>query len=97
MQVGHSVISSAVSLAVIESLFYGAEIQSEFLPLLVPSPNQKNVHGEHREMWVINPSSKSARHKQMFFFFGSLLAHSLVNKETLLDLDLPRIFWKKLK
>ena len=67
------------------------------MPLLVPSPNQKNVHGENREKWVINPSSKSPRHREMFVFFGALLGYGFVNGESCLDLDLPLFFWKKLK
>ena len=73
------------------------EVQSTFLPLLIPSPNQKNNHGENREKFVVNPSSDSKRHEDMFKFFGMLVGYSFVNKENNMELDLPSMFWKQLR
>lgn len=38
------------------------ELQSPALPLLIPSPNQKNDSGQFREKWVLNPSSNTLIH-----------------------------------
>lgn len=38
------------------------ELQSTALPLLIPSPNQKNDSGQFREKWVLNPSANSIVH-----------------------------------
>lgn len=35
------------------------ELQSESLPLLIRTANNKNNHGQFRECWIPNPSSRS--------------------------------------
>eukprot|EP01017_Pseudomicrothorax_dubius_P006610 TRINITY_DN11923_c0_g1_i3.p1 TRINITY_DN11923_c0_g1~~TRINITY_DN11923_c0_g1_i3.p1 ORF type:complete len:524 (+),score=146.30 TRINITY_DN11923_c0_g1_i3:65-1636(+) len=72
-----------------------AEIQSKVLPLLIPSPNQKNNIGMYREKWIINPNSKSPENLKMFQFFGAFLGY-LFRSRTYQVLDLPSIFWKQL-
>ena len=46
------------------------ELMSSILPLLIPTPNNKNNHGQYRECWMINPSATSPIHLEMFKFFG---------------------------
>jgi alpha-tubulin suppressor-like RCC1 family protein len=71
------------------------ELQSPTLPLLIPSPNQKNESGLFREKWVINPSSKSTIHLEMYKVLGGLIGYAIRTGE-FLSLDLPSIFWKQL-
>ena len=71
------------------------ELQSESLPLLIKSPNQKNDSGKYREKWILNPSAKSKVQLDMFRFLGCLIGFAIRCKE-FLSLDLPSLFWKQL-
>ncbi|CDW73494.1 UNKNOWN [Stylonychia lemnae] len=71
------------------------ELQSASLPLLIKTPNHKNNHGQYRECWIPNPSSKSPNHFEMFKFLGVMLGWALRTTSSL-QLDLPPIFWKKI-
>ena len=44
------------------------ELQSTALPLVIPSPNQKNDTGQFREKWVLNPGSNTLIHMVHNFF-----------------------------
>lgn len=71
------------------------ELQSAALPLLIPTPNNKNNHGQFRECWMVNPSSTSASHLEMFTYFGHFIG-AAIRSEQALPLDLAPIFWKLL-
>ena len=71
------------------------ELQSELLPLLIPTPNNKTGHGEYREKWTINPSASQRNHLEMFSFLGSLIGMSF-RLSHLLPLNLTSAFWKQL-
>lgn len=71
------------------------ELQSPALPLLTPSPNQKNESGLNREKWVVNPSAKSTTHLEMYKMLGGFIGYAIRTGE-FLNLDLPSIFWKSL-
>jgi hypothetical protein len=71
------------------------ELQSPALPLFIPSPNQKNESGLFREKWVVNPSSKSTIHLEMYKVLGGLIGYAIRTGE-FLSFDLPSIFWKQL-
>lgn len=71
------------------------ELQSSAVPLFIPSPNQKNESGLFREKWVVNPSSKSTTHLEMYKVFGGFIGYAIRTGE-FLNLDLPSIFWKQL-
>ena len=71
------------------------ELQSALLPLLVPTQNNKNDHGENRDCWVPNPSSVAPTHLEMFEFFGALLGMSF-RSGSVLNLNLTSFFWKQL-
>jgi len=72
-----------------------SELQSGALPLLVPTPNNKNNNGLNRECWIPNPSATRPSHIEMFKFFGRLLGTAIRSTSTL-QLDLPPLFWKLL-
>ena len=38
------------------------DIQSDILPLMIRSANNKNNHGEHRDCYVINSNSRNPSH-----------------------------------
>ena len=69
------------------------ELQSSTLPILIPTPNNKNNHGQYRECWMVNPSSTSPTHLQMFRYFGYYIG-TAIRSEQSWPLDLAPIFWK---
>ncbi len=71
------------------------ELQSSVLPLLIPTPNNKNNHGQFRECWMINPAARSPTHLEMFKFFGYFIGAAIRSQQAL-PLDLAPIFWKLL-
>lgn len=71
------------------------ELESESLPLLIRSANNKNNHGQFRECWIPNCSSRSPTQLEMFKFLGAMIGWSIRSTSTL-HLDLPPIFWKKI-
>jgi hypothetical protein len=48
-----------------------ASAQSNFLPLLVKSPNNRNTYGANREAWMPNPAATSSVNMEMFTFIGA--------------------------
>lgn len=70
------------------------ELQSTTLPLLIPTQNQKNDHGLHRDCWTINPSSNSPNHMEMYKFLGGLLGMAF-RAGHVIDVKLPPMFWKR--
>ncbi|CDW82480.1 hect e3 ubiquitin [Stylonychia lemnae] len=71
------------------------ELQSAVLPVLIPTPNNKNNHGQYRECWMVNPSSNSPSHLELFKHFGYFIG-AAIRSEQALPLDLAPIFWKLL-
>lgn len=71
------------------------ELHSFFLPLLVPTANNKNAFGANREKWTINPSSKSPACIAAYEFLGKLMA-MCIKSDQIIQLELPSMFWKKL-
>lgn len=71
------------------------ELQSAVLPLLIPTPNNKNNHGQFRECWMINPSSTSPSHLDLFKHFGYFIGAAIRSQQAL-PLDIAPIFWKLL-
>ena len=71
------------------------ELQSYFLPLLVPTANNKNAFGINREKWTINPSSKSPACIAAYEFLGKLMALTIKSNQ-IIQLELPSLFWKKM-
>jgi hypothetical protein len=74
---------------------YTQELQSKSLPLLLPTPNGRHAVGFNRDKWVLNPSSKSQTHMEMFAFLGKLMGIAIRSKEYL-ALSIPSMIWKLL-
>ena len=71
------------------------ELQSYFLPLFIPTANNKNAFGNNREKWTVNPSSKGPACISAYEFLGKLIG-MILKSDQIIQLDLPSIFWKKL-
>jgi len=71
-----------------------SELESDNLPLLVKTANNRNNHGENRDCFVPHPSSKNPSHFEMFRFLGNILGYGI---RTLcpIPLHFPPIFWKQ--
>jgi len=71
------------------------ELQSKYLDLFIRTPNNKNEIGLNRDKYIPNPLAKSQLHKDMYYFLGNLMLHSITSGNVL-NLDLHPIFYKKL-
>ena len=71
------------------------ELQSNYLDLLIKTPNNKNDLGELRDKYMINPNSNKNIHKQAYEFIGKLMAMSISSGEAL-NLNLHPLIWKKI-
>ena len=71
------------------------ELQSDCLPILIRTQNNKNDHGQFRDCWIPNGHSISFTHLEMFTYFGAMLGWAL-RSTSALNLDLPPLFWKKI-
>ena len=72
------------------------ELQSSFLPLLIPSSNAVNSLGPYRDAWLPNPAADSTLQMSMFEFLGKLFGVAIRTKRPL-KLVLSPIFWKRLQ
>lgn len=70
------------------------ELQSPYLPLFIPSKNNKDKDGEFQDRWVINPSCTTQLHLEMYKFIGSLIAMAF-RAGHVIDLKVTPLFWKK--
>ncbi|CAG9327548.1 unnamed protein product [Blepharisma stoltei] len=71
------------------------ELQSSYLRLLVPCPNNVNNIGENRESWIINPSADSPQDLELFTFLGKLMG-AAIRTQNNLNISFPPLFWKRL-
>ena len=71
------------------------ELESEFLPLLIKSTNNRNNHGYNRDCYILNPSSISPTHGELFVFFGYFLGFS-IRTQSAMNWHFPAIFWKQM-
>ena len=71
------------------------ELQSNYLELLVKTPNNKNRKGLYRDRYIPNPLAKKNLYKNMFIYLGFLLMSNIKHKYNL-NLNLHPIFYKKL-
>lgn len=72
-----------------------SELESDSLPLLIKTANNRNNHGENRDCFIPNLKSNSPTHLDMFKFLGHLLGFS-IRTLSALPLHFPPLFWKKL-
>jgi hypothetical protein len=71
------------------------ELESPSLSLLIPTANNKNLQGNNREKWTINPSPPSVKQADAYRFLGRLIGSCIISDQVL-PLDLPSLVWKKL-
>jgi hypothetical protein len=71
------------------------ELQSDCLPLLIKTANNRNDHGSNRECWTLDPAATTPTHQEMFTYFGYILGFAIRTKSPL-DFRLPSLFWKQL-
>lgn len=72
-----------------------AELESEHLPLLVKTANNKNDHGFMRECWTFNPSSNTPTHVEMFKFLGYFIGFTIRSKSAM-NWHFPPLIWKRI-
>jgi len=70
-----------------------AELELDVLPLLMKSPNNKNNHGSNRDCFILNPSSRSPTHLDMYKFLGGFLAYHICSTAPI-PIHLAPVLWK---
>ena len=71
------------------------ELESDVLPLLIKTSNNRNNHGDNRDCFMLNPSSRSPTHLEMFKFLGAFLAFAIMSGSPL-PIHLAPSIWKQL-
>ena len=71
------------------------ELESETLPLLIKTANNRNDHGGNRDCYMLNPSSRSPTHLEMFKFFGAFLSFAMMTTAPI-PIHLAPGLWKQL-
>lgn len=70
------------------------ELHSEYLPLFIPSPNNKKKEGKLQDAWVINPACTSGVQLQMYTAVGALIGQAFRSGNPM-NFRFPPLFWKK--
>ena len=70
------------------------ELHSSFLPLFIPTKNNKDKVGPFQDRWTINPSCTSSLHLDMYRFIGALMAKAFRSGHVM-DFKFTPVFWKK--
>ena len=71
------------------------EMEMGLVPLLIKSPNNRNEHGANRDCFVLDPTSKSPTHLEMYQFLGAYIANAILTKAPL-PLNLAPSVWKQI-
>ena len=71
------------------------EMESGLVPLLIKSPNNRNEHGANRDCFVLDPSSTSPSHLEMYRFLGGFIACGILSKAPI-PLNLSPSVWKQI-
>ena len=71
------------------------EMEAGNLPLLIKSPNNKNDHGTNRDCFMLNPSSTSPAHLEMFKYVGGFIAFGILSKSPVPFNFAPTV-WKQI-
>ena len=69
------------------------ELESDSLPLLIKTVNNRNDHGLDRDCYTLNPASTTPTHQELFIFMGYLLGFAIRAKSPL-NWHFPAYFWK---
>ena len=65
------------------------------MPLLIKSPNNKNDHGTNRDCFILNPTSTSPSHLEMYKYLGGFIAFGILSKSPV-PLNLAPTVWKQI-
>ena len=57
--------------------FICSDITSEFVPLLIPTENNRTNHGEYRECFQVNSRLFGEENFQRFKFLGAVLGYAV--------------------
>lgn len=73
------------------------DVQSSFLPLMAPTPNNRENSGDYRDCWMLSPDVSSAGREtlSMLRFLGAILGLAL-RTGSLLPLSWPPALWRSL-
>lgn len=71
------------------------ELETDVLPLLIKTSNNRNDHGDNRDCFMLNPTSRSPTHLEMYKFFGAFLAFSIMTTAPI-PIHLAPSVWKQL-
>ena len=71
------------------------EMEIGVLPLIVKTHNNKTNHGDNRDCFVVNSSSVTPTHQQMFKFMGVLIGYTFRSKSCM-PFNFAPVFWKQL-
>ena len=71
------------------------ELQSDYLDILIKTPNNKNNYDLLNDKYIINPNSKRTIYNEAYEFLGKLMASSIATGEALY-LNLHPIIWKSI-
>lgn len=71
------------------------ELQSHILPLLMKTPNNRNDHGNGRECFILNGSSRSPTHLKMLKYLGAMIGFNILSKSPL-PINMAPFFWKQI-
>lgn len=71
------------------------ELEDSVLPLLIKSPNNRNDHGSNRDCFIINPTSTSPSHLEMYKYLGAFIAFGILSKSPV-PLNLSPTVWKQI-
>jgi len=73
----------------------GDEINDSCLPLTIKSPNNQTNFGTFRDCVILNMSSTTPTHKQMFKLMGGFIGFS-IRSSSPITWKFPPFFWKQL-
>jgi E3 ubiquitin-protein ligase HERC2 len=71
------------------------ELQNGAVPILIPTPNGREETGVNRDCFIINPSTKTPLHLNMYRFMGVLIGVA-IRTGSPIDLHLAPPVWKQL-
>ena len=71
------------------------ELQSDYIDILIKTPNNKNNYDLLNDKYIINPNAKKNIYNEAYEFLGKLMASSIFTGEAL-DLNLHPILWKSI-
>ena len=71
------------------------ELETDQVPLLIKSSNNRNDHGNNRDCFIVNPSSRSPTHLEMYKFLGAFLAFTIMSCSPI-PIHLAPSLWKQL-